>query len=81
MLESGLDELIRVPKRWFLDPLRMSMQTLVRPCTGLTRRKQLTIKAQLPARCFEDLMAPFVDGSIEGLRRNEMGRLVRFRPR
>ena len=73
---SPLEELIRLPKAWFMDPLRASMRTLVRPCTGLTRRKQLTIKAQLPARCFEDLLACLPDGSVEGLERDYAGRLV-----
>ena len=44
----ALDELIRVPRAWYLDPMRKSMRLLVRPCTGLTRRKQLVIKDRLP---------------------------------
>ena len=76
VLWAGCPELIRVPKAWFLDPLRQSIQTLVRPCTGLTRRKQLTIKCQLPFRCFMDFMSPLEDGSVGGLERDHVGRLV-----
>ena len=65
-----------MPAKWFLDPLRQSMRTLVRPCTALSRRKQLTISAQMPFRCFMDLMSPLEDGSVEGLQRDHMGRLV-----
>ena len=69
-------ELVRIPKAWFLDPLRRSVQTIVRPCTGLTRRKQLTIKVQLPRRCFNEFMAPLENGSVEGLQRDLFGQLV-----
>ena len=60
-------DLIRVPKWWFLEPVRASMRKLVRPCTQLTRRKQITIKFQIPARCFLELMSVFHDGELEGL--------------
>ena len=69
-------ELIRVPRAWNLDPLRLSMQTLVRPCTALTRRKQLTVKTQMPFRCFMELMKPLEDGAVEGLVRDAQGRLL-----
>ena len=74
---SDCPELIRVPAKWFMDPLRQSMRTLVRPCTALSRSgKQLTINAQMPFRCFMDLMSPLVDGGVEGWQRDHMGRLV-----
>ena len=73
---SAVPELIRVPKWWFLDPVRASMRKLVRPCTHLTRRKQLTVKFQMPLRCFYELMAPLMDGDTQGLQRDDQGRLV-----
>ena len=75
MLWVGCPEIIRLPKAWFLDPLRQSMRTLVRPCTGLTRRKQLTIKAQLPARCFQEVMQPLQEGAAELVERDSSGNL------
>eukprot|EP00965_Chrysotila_dentata_P236138 6201151-Pleurochrysis_carterae.AAC.1 len=59
--------LVLMPREWFLKPLRQAMRTLVRPCTNLTRRKQLMIKKPLPRRCFEDLMAGFAEGDIANL--------------
>ena len=73
---SAVPELIRLPKWWFLDPVRASMRKLVRPCTHLTRRKQLTVKFQMPLRCFYELMAPLMDGDTQGLQRDDQGRLV-----
>ena len=75
-LWSGCPDLLMVPKEWFLGPLRQSLQTLVRPCTRLTRRKQLSVKVQLPLRCFMEFMSPLLEGSVEGLERDSVGRLV-----
>ena len=75
MIWVGCPDIIRLPKAWFLDPLRQSMRTLVRPCTGLTRRKQLTIKALLPARCFQEVMQPLLEGSAENVERDSSGNL------
>ena len=41
-------ELIRVPMAWFLGPLRQAMRLRVRPVTSNTRRKQLSVKMQVP---------------------------------
>ena len=73
---GAVPDLLRVPKWWFLDPVRASMRKLVRPCTGLTRRKQLTLKYQMPTRCFYELMSPLMDGEVEGLQRDNYGRLL-----
>ena len=58
-----------------MDPLRARMRSMVRPCTAKTRRKQLTIRFQLPRRGFEELMAPFGEGDAVGLTRGADGRL------
>ena len=71
------EELIRVPKAWFFDPLRQSMRRLVRPPTALTRRKQLTIKERIPFRVFEQLLANLEPADVKGLVRSDPGgRLV-----
>lgn len=46
------------------------MRKLTRPCTSLTRRKQLRIKVPMPRQGFEKLMQPIAEGEIEGLRRS-----------
>ena len=60
-------ELIRVPLAWFLGPLRQAMRLRVRPVTSNTRRKQLSVKMQVPKACFDALMRPLVDKGVEGL--------------
>lgn len=71
------EELIRVPRAWFFNPLRQSMRRLVRPCTALTRRKQLTIKKEIPLRVFEQLMSTLGPEDVKGLNRTEVaGRLI-----
>ena len=70
-----IPELIRVPRAWFIDPVRTSLRKKVRPCTALTRRKQLSINTQVPFRTFEELLAGFADGELEGLERDVGGRL------
>ena len=71
---NSFPDLLRVPKWWFLDPVRASMRKLVRPCTQLTRRKQITLKFPLPARCFMEMMSVFQDGELEGLVHDGYGR-------
>ena len=44
---AAIPELIRVPKHWFMLPLRQAMRLRVRPVTSNTRRKQLCIKMQV----------------------------------
>lgn len=75
MARAGHDELIRVPKAWFVDPVRTSIRKRVRPCTALTRRKQITLKMQMPFRCFEELLKGFHEDELTGLKRDLMGRV------
>ena len=37
----------------------------------LTRRKEITIKMQLPRSVFEDFLSPLSEGDAEGLKRDE----------
>ena len=62
-------ESIPIPLDWFYKPLRATMAKLIRPCTSLTRRKQLTIKVDLPRQAFEKLMQPLGESDVEGLTR------------
>ena len=52
---------------WFLGPLRQAMRLRVRPVTSNTRRKQLSVKMQVPKPCFDALMRPLVDKGVESL--------------
>ena len=66
-------ELIKVPKKWFMQPLRQAMRLRVRPVTGNTRKKQLSVKMQVPKRVFEDLMEPLLGKGVQGLEQGFMG--------
>ena len=59
-----------------MEPLLNSIKKLVRPPTGLTRRKQLEIKAPLPRELFEDLMKPLAPEDTTDLKRDAAGRLI-----
>ena len=69
-----------LPKKWFTEPLRSSMRKLVRPCTSLTRRKQLQIKLSMPRAAFEDLLQglPMMDepNGVDGLQRDAQQMLI-----
>ena len=47
------------------------MKKLVRPPTGKTRRKELTIQTVFPLELFEELMAPLTTTDVPELRREE----------
>ena len=59
-----------MPLSWFLKPLEQSIKTVVRPCTALTRRKELTVEHRLPREAFEAFMEPLTSGDAEGLARD-----------
>jgi hypothetical protein len=58
-------EYIKVPKKWFSNPLNHAMTTVVRPPTKMTRRKELTIDLKIPMEVFIDLMKPMETGDME----------------
>ena len=42
------------PSRWFLDPLHKKIKGVeVKPCTALTRRKEIKLTVSLPRDCFD----------------------------
>ena len=45
IVDASQEEPLKVPKAWFVQPLRAQMRSEVRPCTAKTRRKQLTIQS------------------------------------
>ena len=55
------------------------MAKLVRPCTSLTRRKQLSITKECPKEVFQELMAGLPleseENGVEGLKRDAQGLL------
>ena len=61
---------VSCPTRWFLDPLHKKIKGVVRPCTALTRRKEIVLTVSLPRDCFETFMSPLTETDAEGLRRD-----------
>jgi hypothetical protein len=59
------------PTSWFRDPLDAAIKNAVKPATMLTRRKEISIKMQLPRSVFEDFLSPLTEGDAEGLKRDE----------
>lgn len=81
-----------MPRSWFAEPFLQAIKTAVRPCTAMTRRKELHVQMPLPRPVFEDFLAPLAGKDAvamvwdkkakklvegsEGLRRDATGALV-----
>jgi hypothetical protein len=61
------EEYIRLPKKWFSEPLLSAMMKLVRPPTAHTRRRQLKVELRVPEQIFLDLLKPLETGEVAGL--------------
>jgi hypothetical protein len=53
-----------------------SLKTLIRPCTSLTRRKELIWKGAMPREAFEELMEPLQPADATGVQRDATSRLI-----
>ena len=55
---------------WFLKPLYASIKNAIKPCTALTRRKEIQVHADLPRDCFEKFMSPLTEDDASDLKRD-----------
>ena len=67
---------ISCPTSWWTRPFHTSLKKLIRPATANRRRKELTIKMQMPREVFEEIVAPLTTDDVAGLERDESGHLV-----
>ena len=58
---------VSIPLRWYIDPLRATLQKLIRPATARTRRKELVIKSRLSVEDFDRFLAPLNGYGMNGL--------------
>ena len=63
-------KMVTVPLDWFTKPFHKSLQKHVRPPSGNTRRKLVSISVPLPREGFEEFMASLRDGDIPALTRS-----------
>ena len=71
---------LSLPSNWFVDPFWAKIRKLVRPATGLTRRKELTIELSMPRDIFEDIMAPVKEGEVTDLKRDPHTKVPTYQP-
>lgn len=62
-----LHQQVQLPLHWWIVPLRLALQKVVRPPTATTRRRQRVVQAQIPMEGFIHLMQCFATGEVEGL--------------
>ena len=58
------------PSSWFLNLLHKKIKGVVRPCTALTRCKEIVLTMSLPRDCVETFMSPLTETDSEGLKRD-----------
>ena len=64
--------MVQYPRAWLSAAVRAQMLKMVKPPTATTRRIEKHLKMEVPIEALEDLMAPFEEEEVEGLKWEEL---------
>ena len=67
--------MVPLPLHWWTEEFYASLAKAVRPATSLTRRKMHVLRMPMPLAGFNKILEDLPDGCIDGLERDEDGRL------